>query len=207
MPPEITDTTATTENTQQSAALEAEAKAKAKAETKAAEKAKAEEAAKAAALAEQEAAAKLQAEEDEKAAAAKLQADAEEEARKAAEEEPIDMSIDGQIARAQADLNEAVDTQNQVNRLVAEKTKALDVLITEKSKSETGGAISDIQFYLQREARKRAERVEKRNQLIGGGNALELIKQLDTRAPIDQRPATRKIDPRAIQPAKTTVNV
>ena len=193
MPPEITHTAVTTENTQQSAALEAEAKAKAKAETKAAEKAKAEEAAKAAALAEQEAAAKLQAEED--------------EARKAAEEEPIDMSIDAQIARAQADLNEAVDTQNQVNRLVAEKTKALDVLITEKSKSETGGAISDIQFYLQREARKRAERVEKRNQLIGGGNALELIKQLDTRAPIDQRPATRKIDPRAIQPAKTTVNV
>ena len=193
MPPEITHTAVTTENTQQSAALEAEAKAKAKAETKAAEKAKAEEAAKAAALAEQEAAAKLQAEED--------------EARKAAEEEPIDMSIDAQIARAQADLNEAVDTQNQVNRLVAEKTKALDVLITEKSKSETGGAISDIQFYLQREARKRAERVEKRNQLIGGGNALELIKQLDTRAPIDQRPAARKIDPRAIQPAKTTVNV
>ena len=193
MPPEITHTAVTTENTQQSAALEAEAKAKAKAETKAAEKAKAEEAAKAAALAEQEAAAKLQAEED--------------EARKAAEEEPIDMSIDAQIARAQADLNEAVDTQNQVNRLVAEKTKALDVLITEKSKSETGGAISDIQFYLQREARKRAERVEKRNQIIGGGNALELIKQLDTRAPIDQRPAARKIDPRAIQPAKTTVNV
>ena len=126
---------------------------------------------------------------------------------KAAEEEPLDMSIDAQISRAQDDLNEAVDTQNQVNRLVAEKTKALDALITEKSKSETGGAISDIQFYLQREARKRAERVEKRNQLIGSGNALELIKQLDTRAPIDQRPAARKIDPRAIQPAKTTVNV
>ena len=135
---------------------------------------------------------------------ANLEADAD---NQAAEEEPIDMSIDAQIARAQADLNEAVDTQNQVNRLVAEKTKALDVLITEKSKSETGGAISDIQFYLQREARKRAERVEKRNQIIGGGNALELIKQLDTRAPIDQRPAARKIDPRAIQPAKTTVNV
>lgn len=193
MPPEITDTIVTTENTQQSDALEAEAKAKAKAETKAAEKAKAKEAAKAAALAEQEAAAKLQAEED--------------EARKAAEEEPLDMSIDAQIARAQADLNESIDAQNQINRLVAEKTKALDALITEKSKSENGGAISDIQFYLQREARKRAERVEKRNQLIGGGNALELIKQLDTRAPIDQRPATRKIDPRAIQPAKTTVNV
>ena len=135
---------------------------------------------------------------------ANLEADAD---NQATEEEPLDMSIDAQIARAQADLNEAVDTQNQVNRLVAEKTKALDALITEKSKSETGGAISDIQFYLQREARKRAERVEKRNQLIGGGNALELIKQLDTRAPIDQRPATRKIDPRAIQPAKTTVNV
>ena len=135
---------------------------------------------------------------------ANLEADAD---NQATEEEPLDMSIDAQIARAQADLNEAVDTQNQVNRLVAEKTRALDALITEKSKSENGGAISDIQFYLQREARKRAERVEKRNQLIGGGNALELIKQLDTRAPIDQRPAARKIDPRAIQPAKTTVNV
>ena len=126
----------------------------------------------------------------------------------AAEEEPLDMSIDAQISRAQDDLNEAIGAQNQVNRLVADKTKALDALIIEKSKSENGGAISDIQFYLQREARKRAERVMQRNQLIGeGANALELIKRLDTRAPIDQRPAARKIDPRAIQPAKTTVNV
>lgn len=133
---------------------------------------------------------------------------AETEASERAEEEPLDMSIDAQICRAQADLDEAIDAQNQVNRLVAEKTKALDALIIEKNKSEHGGPISDIQFYLQREARKRAERVAKRNQLLGdGANALELIKQLDTRAPIDQRPAARKVDPRAIQPPKTKVNV
>lgn len=180
--------------TEAKAKADAEAAAKAAAETDASERAKAEAAAKAAELAELE-------------AAEKLRAEAEEAAAKA-EEEPLDMSIDAQIARAQDDLNEAVDAQNQINRLVAEKTKALDALIIEKSKSERGGPISDIQYYLQREARKRAERVAKRNQLLGDGtNALELIKQLDTRAPIDQRPAARKVDPRTVQPAKTTVNV
>lgn len=176
------------------AKADAEAAAKAAAETEASERAKADEVAKAAELAELE-------------AAERLRAEAEEAAQKA-EEEPLDMSIDAQIARAQDDLNEAVDAQNQINRLVAEKTKAVDALIIEKSKSENGGPISDIQHYLQCEARKRAEKVARRNQLLGDGtNALELIRQLDTRAPIDQRPAARKVDPRAVQPAKTTVNV
>lgn len=203
MPPKTTDKETPIQDAEKLAELEAEAKAKADAEaaakaaaeTEASERAKAEAAAKAAELAELEAAEKLRAEA--------------EEAAKKAEEEPLDMSIDARISRAQDDLNEAVDAQNQINRLVAEKTKALDALIIEKSKSENGGPISDIQFYLQREARKRAKKVAKRNQLLGdGANALELIKKLDTRAPIDQRPETRKIDPRAIQqPAKTTVNV
>ncbi|MBP9869915.1 MAG: hypothetical protein KBC53_00250 [Nitrosomonas sp.] len=180
MPPKTTDKDAPIKIEEPLGVSEAEAKAKADAE----------------------AAAKAAAETEDSG-----KANAEEAAQKA-EEEPLDMSIDAQIARAQDDLNEAVDAQNQINRLVAEKTKAVDALIIEKSKSENGGPISDIQYYLQREARKRAEKVARRNQLLGDGtNALELIRQLDTRAPIDQRPAARKVDPRAVQPAKTTVNV
>ena len=111
------------------------------------------------------------------------------------------------MQRAQGELDELIAMQNKINKLVAEKTTALDALIAEKSIEDAGGVMSDIQFYLQRSARQRAQKIEKRNQLIGGNaDVQELISQLDTRSPIDRRDKSRKIDPRAIK-TKTTVPV
>lgn len=207
MPPEITETTITAENTEQSAALEAEAKAKAKAEAKAeAEKAKAEEAAKAAALAEQETAAKLQAEADEKAAADKLQADAEEASRKAEEEKLLDMSLDARMARAKDALAEAIDAQNQINRIVDEKTKALDELIIEKAGTPDNNPMTEIQFYLTSQQRKREQKAEQRNrELEQGIDAAELIRKLDGRAPVDQRPPAKRKNPATLKAVKPAV--
>jgi len=212
MPPEITETTVTAETAEQLAALEAEAKAKAKAEAKAAEKAKAEEAAKAAALAEQEAAAKLKAEEDEKAAAAKLQADAEgsqtlndpdqfDVAEK--EEEPLDMSLEARMARAKDALADAIDAQNQINRIVADKTTALDELIIEQAGSPDNNPMSEIQFYLTAQQRKREQKAEQRKQMLGQGiDPAELIRRLDGRAPVDQRPPAKRKNPAALKAVK-----
>ena len=123
------------------------------------------------------------------------------------EETPPDMSLAGRMQRAQDELDELIAMQNKINKLVAEKTTALDALIAEKSIEDAGGVMSDIQFYLQRAARQRAQKIEKRNQLIGGNaDVQELISQLDTRSPIDRRDQSRKIDPRAIK-TKTTVTV
>lgn len=123
------------------------------------------------------------------------------------EEDPPDMSLAGRMQRAQGELDELIAMQNKINKLVAEKTTALDALIAEKSIEDAGGVMSDIQFYLQRAARQRAQKIEKRNQLIGGNaDVQELISQLDTRSPIDRRDKSRKIDPRAIK-TKTTVPV
>lgn len=152
-----------------------------------------------------EAEAKLKAEK-EAAEAAEAAADpATLEAEK--EEDPPDMSLAGRMQRAQGELDELIAMQNKINKLVAEKTTALDALIAEKSIEDAGGVMSDIQFYLQRAARQRAQKIEKRNQLIGGNaDVQELISQLDTRSPIDRRDKSRKIDPRAIK-TKTTVPV
>lgn len=123
------------------------------------------------------------------------------------EETPPDMSLAGRMQRAQDELDELIAMQNKINKLVAEKTTALDALIAEKSIEDAGGVMSDIQFYLQRAARQRAQKIERRNQLIGGNaDVQELISQLDTRSPIDRRDKSRKIDPRAIK-TKTTVPV
>ena len=161
-------------------------------------KAKAE--AKAAAL---EAEAKLKAEKE--AAEAEAADPATLEAEK--KEDPPDMSLAGRMQRAQGELDELIAMQNKINKLVAEKTTALDALIAEKSIEDAGGVMSDIQFYLQRAARQRAQKIERRNQLIGGNADVQgLISQLDTRSPIDRRDKSRKIDPRAIK-TKTTVPV
>lgn len=114
----------------------------------------------------------------------------------------LDMSLDARMARAKAALDEAIDAQNQVNAIVAQRTKELDELIIEQSGSGDKNPMSEIQFYLTRQQRKREQKLEQRQRMLENGfDPLELIKQLDTRAPIDQKQGVRKVDPRAVKPA------
>jgi len=160
MPPEITETTVATENTEQSEALEA---------------------------------------------AAKLQADTEEAARKAEEEKPLDMSLDARMARAKDALDKAIDAQNQINRIVAEKNKELDELIIEQAGSPDNNPMTEIQFYLTAQQRKREQKAEQRKQMLDQGiDPAELIRRLDGRAPVDQRPPAKRKNPatlKAVKPA------
>lgn len=118
------------------------------------------------------------------------------------EEVELDMSLDARMERAKAALDEAIDAQNQVNAIVAQRTKELDELIIEQSGSGDKNPMSEIQFYLTRQQRKREQKLEQRQRMLENGfDPLELIKQLDTRAPIDQKQGVRKVDPRAVKPA------
>lgn len=185
---EETKNSATTE---QSSALEAEAKAKAVAEVEAK------------GLAD-EAAAKAKAEADAKAAA-KGEAEAEAEAKRLAEEaekaKQLDMSLPARKSRAQDALDEALQAQERIKTIVSERTKALDALIIEESSLVDKNPMSEIQFYLTRQNRKREEKAEKKKAMLERGlDPDELIKALETRAPIDQKGGSgRKQDPRSVR--------
>lgn len=188
---EETKNSATTE---QSSALEAEANGLA---DEAAAKAKA------AAIAKAEADAKA-AEEKSKSDAASA-AKAEAEAKRLAEEEEkakqLDMSLPARKSRAQDALDEALQAQERINTIVSERTKALDALIIEESSLVDKNPMSEIQFYLTRQNRKREEKAEKKKAMLERGlDPDELIKALDTRAPIDKKSGSgRKQDPRSVR--------
>lgn len=161
--------------TEQSSALEAEAKAKA-----AEEKSKSEVAA--TAKAEDEAEAKRLADEAEKA-------------------KQLDMSLPARKSRAQDALDEALQAQERIKTIVSERTKELDALIIEESSLVDKNPMSEIQFYLTRQNRKREEKAEKKKAMLERGlDPDELIKALETRAPIDQKGGSgRKQDPRSVR--------
>ncbi|SOD19373.1 hypothetical protein [Nitrosomonas ureae] len=172
---------------EQSSALEAEAKGFA---DEAAAKAKAEADAKAA-------------EEKSKSDAAAAQADA--EAKRLADEaeaaRQLDMSLPARKSRAQDALDEALQAQERINTIVSERTKELDALIIEESSLVDKNPMSEIQFYLTRQNRKREEKAEKKKAMLERGlDPDELIKALETRAPIDQKGGSgRKQDPRSVR--------
>ncbi|ALQ51916.1 hypothetical protein [Nitrosomonas ureae] len=181
---EDTKSSATAE---QSSALEAEAKGLA---DEAAAKAKAEADAKAV-------------EEKSKSDAAAAQADA--EAKRLADEaekaKQLDMSLPARKSRAQDALDEALQAQERIKTIVSERTKALDALIIEESSLVDKNPMSEIQFYLTRQNRKREEKAEKKKAMLERGlDPDELIKALETRAPIDQKGGSgRKQDPRSVR--------
>lgn len=178
----------------------AEAQAKADADGKAAQEKADAEKAEADRVAAEAAEAQRQAEIDSAAEAQRL---ADEEA--ARQQAILDMSLESRMARAKDALNDALEAQNQINAIVAQRTKELDELIIEQDAATDKSTMSDIQFYLTRQERKREEKKQQRDRLLESGlDPVELIKRLDTRAPIDQKQAHRKVDPRSKAAHKTT---
>ncbi len=164
-------------------AKEAEAKAQADADAKA----KAEEQAKIDAEAEAEAK-RL---EDAKALEAAKQAEVEAE---------LDMSLDARFQRGKDAMEDAIDCQNQINRVVNQRTKELDDLILEKEKANPTNSISEIQFYLTGSMRKREESASRRRRMLESVlDPAEIIRQLDPRSPIDRRPPVRKAPHGSVQ--------
>lgn len=130
---------------------------------------------------------------------------AEEGGRKEEEEKPLDMSLEARMQRAKDALDEAIFAQNQINAIVHQRTKELDELIIEQESAVDTRPMSEIQFYLTRQQRKREEKKLQRERMLETGlDPVELIKRLDTRAPIDQKQAHRKVDPRSKAAHKTT---
>lgn len=129
---------------------------------------------------------------DEAAAKAKAEAEA---ARQ------LDMSLPARKSRAQDALDEALQAQERIKTIVSERTKALDALIIEESSLVDKNPMSEIQFYLTRQNRKREEKAEKKKAMLERGlDPDELIKALETRAPIDQKGGSgRKQDPRSVR--------
>ena len=123
------------------------------------------------------------------------------------QEEILDMSLQARMARARADLDDALTQQNKANALVQEKTKALDVLILEEAETGQATPINDIQFYLNRQQRKREENAAKRAMFKEQGiDPVEIIKSLDGRAPIDIRGQQKKIAPGTVVKKPAAVN-
>lgn len=123
------------------------------------------------------------------------------------QEEILDMSLQARMARARADLDDALTQQNKANALVQEKTKALDVLILEEAGTGQAAPINDIQFYLNRQQRKREENAAKRAMFKEQGiDPVEIIKSLDGRAPIDIRGQQKKIAPGTVVKKQVAVN-
>lgn len=127
------------------------------------------------------------------------------EAKRLAEEaekaKQLDMSLPARKSRAQDALDEALQAQERINTIVSERTKALDALIIEESSLVDKNPMSEIQFYLNRQNRKREEKAEKKKAMLERGlDPDELIKALETRAPIDQKGGSgRKQDPRSVR--------
>lgn len=118
------------------------------------------------------------------------------------EAEPIDMSLQARMRRAKHELDSAVEAQIRINEIVLQKTKALDELIIEENSTVDKNPMNEIQFYLNRQQRKRVENAERKQRMIDQGlDPMAIISQLDTRVPADKKPATRKVDPRSVKTA------
>lgn len=184
----IQEDTKSSATTEQSSALEAEAKGLA---DEAAAKAKAEADAKAA----------EEKSKSDAAAAAKEEAEAKRLAEEAENAKQLDMSLHARKSRAQDALDEALQAQERIKTIVSERTKALDALIIEESSLVDKNPMSEIQFYLTRQNRKREEKAEKKKAMLERGlDPDELIKALETRAPIDRKGGSgRKQDPRSVR--------
>ncbi len=116
-------------------------------------------------------------------------------------------TLPGRMARARSELDDALIQQNKANALVQEKTKALDALILEEAGTGQASSTNDIQFYLNRQQRKREENAARREKLKEQGiDAAELIKSLDGRAPIDARAPQKKIAPGTVVKKPAAVN-
>lgn len=150
---------------------------------------------------ETEAAAKAAAEAEASRLAEEEVAEAKSEAEAAKQ---LDMSLAARKARAQVALDESLEARERINAIVSERTKELDDLIIEEGSLVDKNPMSEIQFYLTHQQRKREEKAERKNAMLERGLDPDgLIKALEIRAPIDQKGGSgRKPDPRSIrQPA------
>jgi hypothetical protein len=120
-------------------------------------------------------------------------------------EAELDMSFDARFERATDALEDALQAQNDINKIVLQRTKDLDALIVERDGAVEKNTTSEIQYFLTRQKRNREEKAQRRRNLFGTSiDPMEIIKQLDPRAPIDKNPVKRKTNPVVPRPLKTT---
>lgn len=109
--------------------------------------------------------------------------------QKASEARPS-RSLDARLERAQETLDDAIDAQNQVNKLVADATAKLDKIIDERDGGAKPHPQAEILNYLNSQQHRRTKEAVKRKNLEERGiNLADFLKNADTRAPIDKKPA------------------